>query len=894
MAGLRDTVLAVALGGLLVGCGAEGPRGITRLIETRDAEPFARDAVSASVDVTAEVAAELGRPAAWRVVGEALERTRPDGSIELESPGGDLGLEWSQALPARDVDVVEVVMTGLQPAALPELRWRVRGAGFCDECRVRLMWRDGEGARRDRFRFEVGAQPSWNGVVEQLQIRPTNLRNNRIRLERVTLYRRRLDEDRVSALRARTVLFAAADEYRPAVLLEHGRPLATRATIARGDRLRFGLARPEGARQSLAVRVEARQEGQGTVELGRVRLPQEGAGSGWLDCDLPLDGFSPGEVELSLALEGGAELDDLRELVFLGTPEIVHRRPPEKRLNILLISIDTLRADRLSLYGYGRPTTPRLSAWVDRTSAVVFEKAVTAAASTLPSHASMFSGLEVLHHGAYLSYALSPRVDVLAEILAGAGYRTLAVTGGGFVHPRFGLAQGFDRFHAWPRGQVDGGDELGEGVKRAGRWLAEAGPEPFLLFFHTYEVHSPYRARQPQFSQWSQASPSLVVQPWLRKEREEDGYLSHDQWPRVWGDGEPRDLRADERQVVDALYDSGVARVDGAIDELLQALASAGHADDTIVVFTSDHGEALGERDFFSHGFLYDHNLLVPLVVRDPRRQGGALRVGRQVREIDILPTLLDLAGLPPRAGVDGVSLAGWIREGRGPAGLEAWSYAPETNHGLSLRKDRVKLILRDAVLQPLVEDSREVYALDVDPREERNLASQRVAESDAFASAAFARLGEARDGVSIEWRNASEASVSGVLAWDGMRRHNSKLQSPTSASFRMRQPGRLEFALPPRSSARTRFMTPAEPFRFRLEIEGKRGHEWSGEIPVTRLCEGPVELAKAVTAPASVGWPQGLEILVREAGGCSGERRSDRIEDTELAAGLRALGYLH
>lgn len=867
---------------------------MTRLIDVRDAVPFSQDAVSRSVDVTAALAPELADLSTWRIEGaDARRLVRPD-RLDLESARGDLALRADCRLEAEAVDAIEVVIAGLQPAALPELRWSLDGAAPCADCSLRLMWRDGEGPRRDRFRFEVGSRSSWRGSVAALELRPTNFRNNRVQVERVTLLKRQLDRERLAALGARPSLVSAGNESRPAVLLVQGQPLSTRAEILRGDRLRFGLARSSNARRGIALRVAARKGEAPSVAVATIRLDADATSAGWVEQTVDLAPLGVGAAELSFTLEAEGDDADLRELTFLGSPELEHRHRRAPRPNILFISIDTLRADRLSLYGYERPTSPKLSAWVERGGAIVFEKTVAAAASTLPAHASMFTGLEALHHGAYLSYALRPHYDLLAEMLSDAGYRTLAVTGGGFVHPRFGLAQGFDRFYAWPRGQVDGGDELADGVAKTRQWLAEVGEAPFFLFFHTYETHAPYRVRQPHFSQWSAASPSLVMAPWLRKEQEEEGFLSRHQTPRVWGDGDPRDLRPDELPVLDALYDSGVARVDGALDEILRALTATGHERDTVVIVTSDHGEALGERDFFNHGFLYDHNLLVPLVLRDPRRVEGPLRVPRQVRHIDIVPTLLDLAGLPPRTGIDGVSLASWVREGRGASGLEAWSYAPETNHGIALRKDRMKFILRDSILGPAGPGGFELYQLDADRGEERDLAPGGAPELAPLRRAAFEKLAESVAGTELEWRNRSARPISGVLVWDGARRHNAKWSAPSAATFRMPTPGRLEFTLPGGATARARFMTSGDALRYQVELAGRlQPARASGEIPFVELCAGRRSLIAARLASDTAAAPD-LELSAREVGGCSDPGRSDRIDDADLAAGLRALGYLH
>lgn len=891
---MRRAVLLALVLGAHPACHSDRPEPIRRLLTTGDAVPFARHVMSEIVDVSREADPSISDPTRWSVVAADASRRALAAGRELESPGGDLKLEAATRLESSAVDVVEVVIVGLQPAALPQLAWLSEDAASCADCSVRLMWRDGEGPRKDLFRFEVSSRPGWSGTITKLVLKPTNLRNNRVRIERIALLKRRIDREKLARMRARPVLYAVKEEARPAVLLTEGAPLRARVDVHRGDSLRFGLAREPAARRDVEVSVTAQVGTEDPLPLSTIRLEAAAAAAGWQNHSVDLSVLGSRSAELSFKLSASGAGAELRELSFLGSPELVAKGARLDQPNILFISIDTLRADRLSLYGYQRPTSPRLSAWSERTGAVVFERTVAAAASTLPSHASMFSGLEALHHGAYLSHALRPQFELLAELLRDAGYRTLAVTGGGFLHPRFGLAQGFDRFHFWPRGQVDGGDELADGVKRTNRWLAELEERPFFLFFHTYEVHAPYRAREPYFSQWSGASPALTVQPWLRQENEEDGYLTRNQWPRVWGDGDPRDLRPEERALVSDLYDSGVAQVDSAIAEILESLRVSDHDGNTIVLVTSDHGEALGERDFFDHGYLYDHNLLVPLVILDPRNARGMRRVSRQVRQIDILPTLLDLAGLPARAGIDGVSLASWVTEGRGTAGLEAWSYAPETNHGIALRKDRLKFILRDSILAPRDLRSVEYYALDVDPREEHDLAADQGENLAPLRGAAHTKLEAAVSGTELEWRNQGDAPAKGRILWDGARRHNAKLAGAPTGAFRMPAPGRLEFEIPARSTARARFMASGDSLEYRIELDGALVlSPTSGRLEFAELCQG----IKSLLVPGATGRkdeePTGLHISAKEIGSCAGGSRSDRIGDADLAAGLRALGYL-
>jgi arylsulfatase A-like enzyme len=307
--------------------------------------------------------------------------------------------------------------------------------------------------------------------------------------------------------------------------------------------------------------------------------------------------------------------------------------------NVILISIDTLRADHLGAYGYGPPTSPNLDRFRDE--AVLFTQAIAHAPSTLPSHASMLTSRLPQHHGA--SYArgtaLPPEVVTLAEVLSDDGFHSVSYNGGGQLAPIYGLDQGFEIYlpKAGPFGKV---------VDRTVDWLEEHRGEPFFLFLHTYEVHHPYKPR-----------PKLL-------EIFDDGYAGElpdqisvelleevNRGDRVLGD-------ADLAHII-ATYDAEIRSMDRAFGRLEAYLRQAGLWHDTVVAFTSDHGEEFGEHGkvgWHSHT-LYDELLRVPLMIKLAASAHGGDTVERQVRLIDLAPTLLAAVGRRSPEGFDGRSL---------------------------------------------------------------------------------------------------------------------------------------------------------------------------------------------------------------------------------------------
>jgi arylsulfatase A-like enzyme len=330
------------------------------------------------------------------------------------------------------------------------------------------------------------------------------------------------------------------------------------------------------------------------------------------------------------------------EAVKVGAPPSFDPDPAGRDVNVVLISIDTLRADHLGCYGYGPPTSPQLDRFCER--AVVFENAIAQAPATLPSHASMFTSMLPSHHGALWSTRtpLSEKVTTLAEILQARGYQTVGIHGGGQVSGELGLGQGFDRY-------VEIRDRFGQTVTAAVEWLQQRPAGPFFLFLHTYEVHHPY------------APPPQVLELF------EDGYagalpneitLRHCR--QINGREEPP-LEIDEADLdhIVATYDAGIRSVDGALARLVAALGEGGLLDDAVVIFTSDHGEEFDEHGtvgWHSHT-LYDELLRVPLVLKLLGDAHGGQRVRRLVRSIDLAPTVLDVLGLPPHPSFEGMSV---------------------------------------------------------------------------------------------------------------------------------------------------------------------------------------------------------------------------------------------
>jgi len=348
----------------------------------------------------------------------------------------------------------------------------------------------------------------------------------------------------------------------------------------------------------------------------------------------------------------------------------------DPRPDIVLVLVDTLRADRLGCYGNPRPTSPNL----DRLAAegLRFEHALSASTWTLPSTASILSGLLPDQHGVRVGgEALSDAAETAAERLRAAGYRTVAFTDGGWVHHRWGFGQGFARFDVLPRTGRSADVRLI--VDAALEWLDTARQHPYLLVVHTYEVHQPY------------VDPDGFAEPFLDPAYE--GRL--DRRVKV-ASTRPEEYDAADAEWMLGLYDGEIRRADHHLARLLERVRSSPRWDRTAVIVTSDHGEEFLDHGGVEHvmGRVYDANVRVPLLVRVP---GGTRRavVGAPASGVDIAPTLLDLAGLEADPVLPGRSLLE-VADGR-------WSDRAVAVQGIpalrNLEVDRLRLDEGDDVV---------------------------------------------------------------------------------------------------------------------------------------------------------------------------------------------------
>ena len=419
------------------------------------------------------------------------------------------------------------------------------------------------------------------------------------------------------------------------------------------------------------------------------------------------------------------------------------------RPNIVLYVIDTLRADRLGLYGYDKSTSPN----IDRIAAsgVVFEQASAPAPWTLPSVTSMLlSQLPCEHRVLVDRDRIASGAEPLAVLLAGAGYRT----GAFFANPYAGAMTGLDR-----------GYEVAELVSqpnvevRVSAWLDSLDDGPFFLYVHTVEPHNPEAAKD-RFVEPVSAEIRARLDTHLRRYRTLTRVDYDAKRPLGTTDNtrEQRELlrSLDElRESIDVLYDATVREADEGVGRLVAKLRAAGLWEDTLFVLVSDHGEELGDHGGWQHDqSVYEELLHVPMIVHFPRDERAGLRIREPVSLIDVVPTLTDYLHLAPELGFRGRSVLPLLEPGSAP--FDARLTAVRQNAKKYYRpykesRGDVNLVVRRGLWKGIwnVEiDTFELYHLGKDPLERNDLSDDEGKLSEVLrglAQSGLDRCGEGR-----------------------------------------------------------------------------------------------------------------------------------------------------
>jgi arylsulfatase A-like enzyme len=522
---------------------------------------------------------------------------------------------------------------------------------------------------------------------------------------------------------------------RHAVLAAPGSAFELR--VGRGRRLDFSIAAvaPPGAAGSARFRIEATSP-DGPRSLFDESIPADGAP--WRDRRVELP---PGCSALRFAADAEGEATPAWGSITLSAPERPERA---SRPNVVLVSFDTLGAEYLSALGGPPGTSPHIDAFLAQ--GFSFRRAFAQYGNTLVSHATLFSGLYPIHHRVYPGLPARQLDESLVGAFAADGYATSAFTEGAFVSANFGFSVGFDHYDDGSIGlesQLAGG--AARTFERAGDWLeAHRSEERFFLFVHTYEVHAPYLPRDAEARAVAdRLTPGDARQ--LPRRFQEEGQLEQNRGTHRLS---PRNLAR-----LRALYIGEISYLDRVFGRFLARLDALGISRDTLVVVTADHGDQFGEQGKVGHGeSLHNRVMHVPLAFRWPAQLASG-ESDAPVQLADVLPTLLELAGVPAPAGLDGRSLVPVLRglapgPGR-PAFSEERSARGECEElGLPDRCRLDRVAAQDGrfkLVTSRVPPYERLYDLADDPGEQRDVAQQHPEEAARLRSRIEAYRASAR-----------------------------------------------------------------------------------------------------------------------------------------------------
>lgn len=399
------------------------------------------------------------------------------------------------------------------------------------------------------------------------------------------------------------------------------------------------------------------------------------------------------------------------------------RGRPRPGFNVLLISVDTLRVDHLGLSGYDRPTSPNMDQLAR--AGLVFTQAICQNTNTNPSHASILSGMYPRSHGNWDNYFMMDEAIPLAPgIFQDAGYSTAAFVSGYTLKKKIcRLDRGFQTYDDAFDGKERHGDQT---TDRAIEWLRTHGKQPFFLFVHLFDPHGPYTPPPEVAMAFPPRQPAQLV-PLDRIPR----------YQRLPREAAPADLWTNLERYK-AAYDAEIAFADRQVGRLLETLESLGLASSTVVVLTSDHGEALDERfHLLDHGGgIGDEEIRVPLIFRFPDGRFAGQRFTDQVESVDILPTLTATVGLASPSTVQGINLLPMLEGAHAaphPETLTETRVIPvrwrDRDYKLNIR-DTLKAVRRAGaklvVFPGLPHDYTELYDLATDPLERHDISTDR------------------------------------------------------------------------------------------------------------------------------------------------------------------------
>lgn len=692
--------LALACAGFLGGCGGTSNLDAVRLPETT----FKMESPSVPLEIPPD--------APWQAEGD-LKITEEGLHFTPERPGGGLSLSFDPPLNAAHYNVFKVRMK-LSKGGKCRLSWGSNLSPLDPKGKKNPMIETSvfPGDAFQEYTFALGGDDSaaWAGLIDRLYFVPVNTRAT-IMLDAFRLLYETPDRPLRMTIGELTMEAFYGTQSPWSLRVPPGAVFETHLGMHKQSwqnspwgtvRFVVTLDTGKGARIPLLDR---------KMSPGQTPRDRE-----WTPVRIPLHEYAGKKVTLHLEIDPCAI--PFGDYAFWGNPVVFSEAPAQEAIPVVLISCDTLRADRLSCYGYFRETSPNLDRWA-REEAVLFEYAITPETYTLPAHISMLTGLYPKNHQVSPYTNLAENVVTLPQWLRQRGYITAGfVSHNWWLMPWRGFAQGFDLYNATtlPFRHIYNTGSL------TAQWLDDHQAAKRFLFFHNYDIHSklnaagsekyrlPYDPGDDEFRIFSYGLDANKAFKDTPKHT-----LSATDLLKAFNLGKIS-FTNEEHDLINALYDDCIRLVDHEIEELFARLRRQGLYDNALIIVTADHGEGLNERDYYGHNSVYEEECRVPLIVRFPKAEAAGTRYQPQVQLTDIFATVQHVLGAKHDVETDGQSLLALIRGEEEPRPA---AYVQRRTLSAVRKNDR-KLISE----QKNLDIQWMYYHLATDPAEKNNLAN--------------------------------------------------------------------------------------------------------------------------------------------------------------------------
>jgi choline-sulfatase len=588
-------------------------------------------------------------------IAEPLIWDFKDKTVSWDLARGHLGFKPDQMIVKGD-NATPVIVSPVNPpidwSRYERIAIRMIAEGG-DEIKIKLgdsEWQQPLAPRMEWqvYKFDLNLRES--SFTRPMAIMPTNDLNAPVAIDYIELRPRK---SRFETATGRSTV-GKLEEYRNVIFARAPSSITYEVTIPRNAVLRFATG--VASAKPVTLRILA---GPSNTELfsRSVRNPET-----WEDAEVDLSKYAGTNQKFTFQTES-----DTRDAVGLWANPLVVSKAPKSHPNILLYVVCTLRPDHMSLYGYGRDTTPFLSKL--GASAVVFDDAQAQAPWTKPSVASLMTSMHAYAQKLVNDTDTIPKgAATLAEHLRAAGYVTASIVANPFAGRTSGLDRGFDYMFEYPVVQRNRTDAVDRGTDSAAinraimPWLERHRDEPFFLYVQSTDPHAPYRPPADDEARFANPSETKAFNSDYAKLRD----------IRAYGGGATVNLSEMRAKGVNVdayikrakdRYDAEIAHNDKSIEQLINKLKTAGSLDNTLVIIASDHGEEFWEHGFGAHGHsLYSELIRAALLMWNPNLLPVPRRISEPVQLIDIMPTVLELVGVKPPDEIHGQSLAPLLR----------------------------------------------------------------------------------------------------------------------------------------------------------------------------------------------------------------------------------------